>query len=60
MDFGGIESVRAVPPVAVTLWSLTGLSVHDLIAWLTVIYLLTLLAEKVWSWVVAWTVDRKE
>lgn len=60
MDFDGIESARAVPPVAVTLWDLMGLSVHDLIAWLTVVYLLTLLAEKAWSWVAAWTADRKE
>lgn len=48
------ETMKIAPPAAATIWTIAGLSLDEAVAWLTILYLLVLLAEKVAEWVWAW------
>lgn len=48
------EAIKIAPPAAATLWTIAGLSLDEAVAWLTILYLLALLAEKVTKWIMAW------
>jgi hypothetical protein len=48
------EAIKIAPPAAATLWTIAGLSLDEAVAWLTILYLLALLAEKVTKWVWTW------
>lgn len=52
------ETIKIAPPVAATIWTILGLSLDEVIAYLTILYLLALLAEKVAKWV--WTWKRRQ
>ena len=49
-----VETLKIAPPAAATLWTFAGLTLDEVVAWLTILYLLALLAEKVAKWVWAW------
>jgi hypothetical protein len=49
------EAIKIAPPAAATIWTLAGMSLDEAVAWLTILYLLTLLAEKVTKWIMAWS-----
>ena len=49
------ETIKIAPPVAATIWTILGLSLDEAVAWLTILYLLALLAEKVAKWIMAWS-----
>ena len=49
------EAIKIAPPAAATIWTIAGLSLDEVVAWLTVLYLLALLAEKVAKWIMAWS-----
>lgn len=49
------EAIKIAPPAAATLWTIAGLSLDEVVAWLTILYLLALLAEKVAKWIMAWS-----
>lgn len=48
------ETIKIAPPAAATLWTIAGMSLDEVVAWLTILYLLVLLAEKVAKWVWTW------
>lgn len=48
------EAIKIAPPAAATIWTIAGLSLDEAVAWLTILYLLVLLAEKVAKWVWTW------
>lgn len=48
------ETINIEPPAAETLWTFAGLSLDEVIAYLTILYLLALLAEKVAKWFWTW------
>lgn len=49
-----VETIKIAPPAAATLWTIAGLSLDEAVAWLTILYLLVLLVEKVAKWITAW------
>lgn len=49
-----VTTIKAVPPVAATLWTFAGLTMEQWISSLTLLWLLMLLAEKAAKWVMAW------
>ena len=49
------EAIKIAPPAAATIWTILGLSLDEAVAWLTILYLLALLAEKVAKWIMAWS-----
>lgn len=53
-----VETIKIAPPAAATLWTVAGLTLDQAVAWLTVLYLVALLAEKVAKWVLAWKRSR--
>jgi hypothetical protein len=54
-----VETIKIAPPAAATLWTFAGLSLDEAIAYLTLLYLLALLAEKVAKWVWTWKRRRR-
>ena len=48
------EAIKIAPPAAATIWTLAGMTLDEAVAWLTILYLLTLLAEKVAKWIWTW------
>lgn len=50
-----METIKVAPPAAATIWTIAGMSLDEVVAWLTILYLLALLAEKVAKWIMAWS-----
>lgn len=48
------EAIKIAPPAAAVVWTIAGMSLDEVVAWLTILYLLALLAEKVAKWITAW------
>lgn len=49
------EASKIAPPAAAVIWTIAGMSLDEVVAWLTILYLLVLLLEKVAKWVMVWS-----
>jgi hypothetical protein len=49
------EAIKIAPPAAAVIWTIAGMSLDEVVAWLTILYLLVLLVEKVAKWIMAWS-----
>ena len=49
------EAIKIAPPAATVIWTIAGMSLDEVVAWLTILYLLVLLLEKVAKWIMVWS-----
>lgn len=58
----GAMAAKVAPPASVSVATIAGIEVSDILLWTTLVYTIVLLAHKLWTWYNEWQLkkNRKE